>query len=430
MATFCLHIQDFSLWAVSRHACGAGLLVVYAAGKVVSCSPLLQAAGVGQGDPVERVRGLFPQATLVPRDLSLERMALVELLDRLHAHTPRLVRLQERELPGVWVLLARLYRAEFEDLVAQLQGRGGIAADRSTALLAAAAASPSRVRVVSPQEYAAFLAQTPAVVLSLLGFSEYCTDSLRLLGLKTLKACAALTRRQLAARFDREGERLFALLHGHHPACIPAFEPRSLTCRYDFDWPVTQPDPVALCVRHLLDQALQELGSRQVESLSLTLTTRERRVLKGIRILREPTRRREALAEHLCVLLAEIFTEEQEISRVEVSLLGLSPDRESQMDLFAGRRGVLGNLERALGNATRRFAGKVFRPVFLSENAPFPEDAFRLDPLYKDGETIRPAAAGLPEKAPRPEESALQELVDRACAGPVRGSIGSCCPDW
>ena len=386
----CVHIADFSFWAASRQCASASsilseaplsspcdALVIHASGKVHSCSPFLLELGLQKGDPVERVRGLFPQAELVPRDPAIEGFALEELLESLNRHTPWIKRLAEPFLPGVWVLLDGLDKQELESLVLDLQLRGGCAPHKSFALLAAASSPAGGLRTLSRGDLMPFLKETSAATLEFLGFSEALTESLQLLGFKNLGDCLRLTRRQLGARFGEEGMRLFELLHPEREETVPAFVPDSVTARHDFAWAVSRPEAVAQQLERLVNRALEALGDRLCSSVSVILTARGKQVLSQHRMLKEPTGRKETLIRVTGRFLPELLEGKPEVHRVELLLYELVAKTPFQMNLFPGRPDLNPLLERV----EKRFPGKLVRPVFHAPYSPFPEERFGFETL-------------------------------------------------
>ena len=90
----CLHIPDFSAWALARRWCStrprASGIVVYVGERVHAFSASLTATGIRAGDSLDRARNLAPDAEVHLRDTEIERAVWENLLFRMHRLTPRL----------------------------------------------------------------------------------------------------------------------------------------------------------------------------------------------------------------------------------------------------------------------------------------------------------------------------------------------------
>jgi nucleotidyltransferase/DNA polymerase involved in DNA repair len=303
-----------------------------------------------------------------------------ELLDSLSLTTARIKRLVDPCLPGEWVLLGDLCFSELTELAAELKVRAGMAPALCWAMLAAASVPGARAARVAPGEESAFLDRTPTPLLQAVGFSEYLSESLVLLGFATLKGCRTLSQRQLEARFGPEGKRLFTFLHPFGTEAVPAYRPASLTAGCELDPPRSEPAEILPYLSRTLAQLLGELGQRFCQSLSLAVSARDGRTFASSLLLKAPTREQGLLDRRFGGLLRELFRAGLEACRLQLTLRSITPAAGLQQDFF------LRTLDLArLRQTERRFPGKLLRARLAAAPSLFPEDNTHFEPLFTQG---------------------------------------------
>ena len=371
----CFHLPDLALWTAARSS-GGPELVVHAEGKVVTCSPALQARGVAPGDALDRALSLAPAATLHRRDPQREELAAEEILRALNARTPRLQQLTDRRLHGMWVILSELTAPELQQLAVRSGAQAGMAPHRSVAMIAAAAAAPGQALVVPPGGVAGFLRQVPLRCLAPLGFSAELRQALDFLGLFRLGDCLFFSEHQLTARFGAEGRSLHRLLHPQGCGRASVFLPADLSLRHELEWPVAEPEALLPALQQLTTQAQQQLGDQVCRAVTLRLWLRAGAMRQQHAMLKSPTNSTAVLGYRLERLLRALLTTPHEVHRIELHLHGITGDTRPQRSLFAARP----VLHDVLGVVERRFPGKLLRPVAKAVFC-FPEEAFTLVPL-------------------------------------------------
>src|SRR5216683_2693012 len=280
----CLWVPDLPLCAALRaepRLAEAPLAVVQAGdlggrAHVLGATP--QAFGVEAGQTLAEARAICPQ--LMHRKASPERERAAE------EAAPGLVHLDAEGLSRLFgddrgVARALVAAAERVGLRAAV----GVAAGKSTALLAARAAAPDLTfeptrhglgggafRVVAPDEQSAFLAGLPLLALDL---PDELQQTLRRFGLHTLGEVARLPPGPLAARLGPEGAVLWRLARGEDGS---ALAPRPPPLRFEegeeLEWDAQSIEPLLFVWKALLDRLAQRLRARGLMARELSLQLR------------------------------------------------------------------------------------------------------------------------------------------------------------
>ncbi|MFA7249438.1 MAG: DNA polymerase Y family protein, partial [Dehalococcoidia bacterium] len=228
MSITCLTVPRLGLsLALSEHPALAGEAVALsdeAHLRVVEITPAARRRGVRPGMPLREAVALCPTlAVLEPRGAVIARCA-ASLVEAMEAVSP----LVEEAVPGVvfadlrgtdhlYPRLDDLARAVFSLVPAALGPRLGVAEHRRTAYIAAHRAEPGTALRVGAGEAAAFLADQP---VSWLGLEAEAVERLRLLGIATCGALAALPRHAVEAQFGPAGGHAWLAARGEDPAPV------------------------------------------------------------------------------------------------------------------------------------------------------------------------------------------------------------------
>lgn len=152
------------------------------------------------------------------------------------------------------------------------EARLGVAPTPGAARLAARlGAAP--LTILAPEDVPAFLAPLPVEAL---GLAEEITDQLRLVGLGTLGAVAALPAGHLGDYLGPEGVALELLARGADDRpLVPRRQPLKLRVGRDLDWPLTDRAALAALVGRLAAPPLAQLAQ---QGLGVTLATLRLRI--------------------------------------------------------------------------------------------------------------------------------------------------------
>ena len=287
----------------------AGAPVALADGDGLRVAEATDAAarrGVRPGQTLREATAYCPAlAVLEPRPARAQRAAdqLVETLDAVsplvEEATPGVVYADLRGLQGLYPQPGALDSAVLDGAshINELAGvaeaglgpRLGVAADRFTASVAARCAPPGEALHVAPGEAAAFLAPRPVDWLPL---EEAERAWLRLLGIGTLGAFAALPRHAVEAQLGTHGGHAWLAARGEDAT---ALRPRPFRERVveqaQAQPPLVSRESVLRTVEQLLGRALRQPQSRGrfVRTLRLRATTEDDRCWERTRVLKEPT---------------------------------------------------------------------------------------------------------------------------------------------
>lgn len=228
-------------------------------------------------------------------------------------------------------------RAEHGGGVSASAPRLGIADRRFTAFAAARSAEPGTALRVHADDAAGFLARLPAEWLPL---SDEAIGHLRLLGLHTLGAFAALPRHAIEAQFGREGGAAWLAARGEDPAPVRADVPAGerVLEHAQSQPPLVSREAVSGVVEQLLGRALRHPRARRrfVRSLRLRAVTEDDRLWERVHTMKEPTGDRVRLWLAIRPLL-EYAEYPGPIAELELELSGLTTESGRQSGLFTER---------------------------------------------------------------------------------------------
>lgn len=253
--------------------------VVYA-NRVVACSPRARVEGVQVGHRRREAQGRCPGLEVVERDESREARSFEAVVRAVETFTPRI----ELTRPGACVFPTRgpaRYFGGDRSLGDQVHGavdqvltalgwtgaaRIGIADGPFAARLAA---HPGRaegsVAVIPAGATPSFLAGQPISMLQLAGDRDVAEliDVFVRLGLGTLGELAALTARDIVARFGRPGVVAHRLASGLDDRPPDAREPPpDLEVTTELDPPADRVDRIAFVAKALADELFGQLSAR------------------------------------------------------------------------------------------------------------------------------------------------------------------------
>ena len=242
-----------------------------------------------------------------------------------------------RGTEGLYPRPGMLERAVFEAVPDLLGPRLGIAEHRFTAYAAARSAGAGEaVRVPSDEaaDVAAFLAERPTGWLPL---DAETLARLRLLGIATLGAFAALPRHAVEAQFGAAGGRAWLAARGEDatPLRPRPFGPERVVERSQAEPPLVSRESVLRAVEQLLGRALRQRAARHrfVRVVRLRATTEGDRLWERTQTMKEPTSDRERLWTAIRPLL-EQADYPGPITELELRLGGLTAESGRQAGLF------------------------------------------------------------------------------------------------
>lgn len=367
-------IPEFPVWAarsLDPELKRTELLVV-AGGRVAARSEGLVQRGIEEGWPVERARALAPEAAVRPLVGAEVRLVWEDTLDALNQRTPWV----EPQRPGrACVRFAT--RPEAEDAARALPARLGMAADRSTALLAALDAHEGQVCVVVPGAEAEFRRDLPTDILAEAGVGEATLERLSWLGFPTVGSLARLTRAQLCAQFE-EGALLDTLVRCEDRRPVPLYVPPAVvSADHAFETPAVEPAEYEPVLRHLVEEAAGGLGGRRATFLTVRAEGGGAQHTSR-RLLQTAVAEAERLWNPARLTLKKALgTHRREIERLTLILGGLLAPRRAQGRLFPTRPGP----EAALRAVEARFPGRLLRITRLDPWSLLPEEAATLEPV-------------------------------------------------
>lgn len=311
------------------------------------------------------------------------------LADALARHTPAL----EPDPPeGCWLDLRGGRLAETSAAIlatAQEWGcrdaRLGVAPTPGVARLAARLGS-APLAILTPEGVPGFLRPLPVEAV---GLADDTADRLRLVGLHTLGAIAALPRGSLGDYLGPEGVALDLLARGADDRpLVPRRPPLVLRARRDLDWPLIDAQGLAALVARLAAPHLDALAR---QGLGVTRATLRLRVGAGgarlVARLPQPTTLVAPLVAALLTdaerVLARVAAGDDGgatgITAVALTLTAPRPLPVRQASFFDVPQGQRGKLLRGVAEARRRSDGSLgyLRPADLAH--PLPERRYALD---------------------------------------------------
>jgi protein ImuB len=260
----CLRVQDFAVAVVLRgrrsqpavvHSGSPPNVYVYQANAAA------RAAGIRAGMTLSQAQGRAQGLLTEPRNEQAEQQAQRELLESAQLVSPRV---EDRE-PGLLVIdLAGVPDAHAAaGKLVRYAGQLGLAANAATSenRFAATAATQMEEGVthIYPDEVGGFLQQLPVFAMPLLAEEK---RILKLWGIRTVGEFMRLPADSLTARFGERGARLAKLARGADDTLFAAWEaPHEFEESIDFDWQVSELDPLSFLMAEPLRKACKKLRS-------------------------------------------------------------------------------------------------------------------------------------------------------------------------
>lgn len=364
----CLYIPHFPAWVVERTLEKRRPVVVVASGRVVAASARLRRHGVEAGISAERAETLVPDALIQQREAALEEAAREEVLYRLHAITPFI----EPAAPDV-VYFRGADEEQLRSFVREMGVRAGTAPHRPTALLAALRTATGSMLPIPPRRLQGFLQRFPLQLLTELGFDTDFLKRLALFGLSSPSDMLHLTRRHLEVQFGDDGVRLYEMLHPSEEPPIPLFRPPPvIRVAFDFEPAVEEPGELLPVLRHLVEEAVQKLGTMHCRRLRLFLHEKDV-VREGCRLLPESTSAAKTIFNLSKLLLESLLEEKRRIDVLDLELGALHYADSTQTSLFLERPSIY----RAVKAINRRFPGAI-KQATIRDGGVFPEDGWEM----------------------------------------------------
>ena len=363
-------------------------------------------AGVLPGMPIRQAVTLCPHAALIPANPPRYRDALDALGDSLMffaekvevAGLPRFGKSWRRR-SGLAVQAAHYHAVAYLDLgvlkpteaidlgrqiqqyvqaYQRMPATIGLAANKFTAYAAARLAKTGDVQLVRPGSEAGFLARRS---VNLLPLEPEIARRLRLFGLDTIGAFAALPAGAVLAQFGKSGRQLHQLAHGLDDRPVLTRPPRrEERLRQPFDDPVTHEptltavlSELAACLAHRLNGA-----ALQARCLRLALQTDDGAGHEVERRLRRP----QSDAAHMTRTLLRLFESlvlRRGITEMTVSAVDLVQVEHQQLELFSQDYDERESA-RALEDLVARFGSACFyRALVIDTTARLPDERFELE---------------------------------------------------
>ena len=349
MSTVCLLVPSFVLacaLAERPSLVGRPVAVANTLGtRVEDCSPEAARYGVRPGIPLRAAAALCPPLMVVEqRPAHIARVAdsLVEALATIspvvEACAPGEVYADLRGLDGLYPRPGMVEAAILAAAPDILRAHVGIAARKFTAHTAARCAAPGTALRIEAGDAVAFLDGKPAAWLPL---STDAVERLRLLGIETVGAFAALPRQAVEAQFGVAGGRAWLAAWDEDPTALrpQPFARERVVENAAAQPPLISRQAVVLTVEQLLGRALRHprVVGQFVRVLRLRATTEQGGLWERTHVMREPTGDRTRLWTAVQALL-EYAEFPGLIAGLELELGGLTAEGGRQRSLFDAER--------------------------------------------------------------------------------------------
>jgi nucleotidyltransferase/DNA polymerase involved in DNA repair len=348
MSIACLLVPSFALACeLAERPAFAGQPVALAdvAGRrVEDATPEAEQRGVRAGMTLREAVAYCPTlAVLDPHPARTARMADA-LIEAMAVVSP----LVEQAAPGTvfadLVGLEGLYpdpelieRAILSAAPAALAPRLGVAERRFTAYAAARSVPVGEALRIEPDQAVDFLASKPAQWLPLDAERH---ERLRLLGIASLGAFAALPRHAVQAQFGVDGDRAWWAASGDDPTPLrpQPFARERVVEHAEAQPPLVSREAVQMTVQQLLGRALRQprASRRFVRVVRLRAVTEDGRLWERTQAMKEPTGDRERLWTSIRPHL-EYADYQGPVTELELELGGLTAESGQQQGLFTDR---------------------------------------------------------------------------------------------
>jgi nucleotidyltransferase/DNA polymerase involved in DNA repair len=349
--------------------------------RVVDATPEAARRGVRRGITVREATAFCPALVVIePRPAHLARMS-----EALVAATETVTPLVEEVEPGLLFAgidgLERLFpapgaieRALLGAVPTRFAPRLGIASARFTAYAAARTTPPGTALTVPATGAAEFLAEHPAAWLPLDGET---LEQMRLFGLKTLGAFAALPRHAVEAQFGAAAGRAWLAARGEDPTPLhPRAPARERVVEHvQSQPPLINRESISRTIEQLLGRALRQPRARGrfVRSLRLRATGEDGRLWERTHVLKEPMGDRDRLWT-LIASLVENAAFPGPVSELELELGELTAESGRQRGLFVDRQRRRAELDEMVRHLKVRYGhSPIARVVALEPWSRIPE---------------------------------------------------------
>jgi nucleotidyltransferase/DNA polymerase involved in DNA repair len=391
----CLRVAAFAAQVEARDITGSappdGLpIVIVDNERVTGAAPVLLAQGARIGMTVRSVRALRPDACFVAarplRYREVANSAHARLLDFSPA-----VELDYRypagdlyaycdlgPVSGALAAARRSLNAVMRQL--DLAATVAVAANKYAAWCAAQSVPVGQVANVPPGRERDWLAPLPLTYLPLEAETE---RRLRLLGLRTLGAFAALSGSAAQTQFGRAGLACWRLVRGLDERPVLAQQPeRCVSITRSFDDPLVDRLMIEAALARVAQRMARELAQENVAAgqLLLALGTADRATQTAELALRQPLTGAQLLAKAAGSLLNQV---QLRAGVVEATLTAghLQPLQPPQLDLFAHGGDQVERLSATLAAMTGRYQGaQILAATVTQPSARLPERRFSLRP--------------------------------------------------
>ncbi len=297
--------------------------------------------GVRRGMTLRDAVGLCPQLTVLEPRPALVAHYADALVEAMAAVSPLVEEVEQglvfadlRGTEGLYPRLGDLKRAVFSAVPERLRSQLGVANARFTAHMAALRAGPSEVVRVALADAPAFLALEP---VSRLPLEIEAVERLRLIGIKTVGAFAALPRSAVEAQFGFPGGVSWMAARGEDPVSVRPrpWERERVVEHVQAEPPFVSRESVLYAIEQMLGRALRHPRARHrfVRSLRLRAETERGALWEREQVLREPLGERGRLWT-LLKSLVEYAEFPGPFSLITLELRGLTEESGRQHSLF------------------------------------------------------------------------------------------------
>jgi DNA polymerase-4/protein ImuB len=340
---------------------GRPAVVSRAGGLVWASSPAAELFGVGPDQPLREAISRCPELAVLEGRPAVYRAQEEAILQALESTAFAI----EPGLEGVWYVelggLVGCYgsaqamaSAILDCAPAALNPRLGMAGGKFPALVAARRAPAGGFLDVVESRVEAFLAAQPVDVLPV---PEEMLRRLRLLGIETLGALAALPQSALAAQFGPLGSLAWALARGDDDSPVrPPRKPEQVVEDLSFEVPLASREALQVATEQTLARALRDplMAGRAVRQAVLRAETERGACWERTVTFKEALVERDRLWTALRSVLADAQLPGP-VSRLELELTGLVAAQGRQLALQVGRRRLREQLEEALRQLKARY---------------------------------------------------------------------------
>jgi len=259
---------------VAQHTCPEDPVAVLSANRVVACSHSARAVGVARGLPRREAQARCPELIVLARDEAAEARLFEPVVAALESIAPGV----EVTRPGLAAIGMHGPLRYFGSEEAVLHALSRSVADASVDVLIgvadgafAAEQAARRGIIVEAGQSPAFLADLPVSTLDP-ALDSPLVDLLQRLGLRTLGAFAALTSRDVLARFGPAGTWAHRQAGGQDDRPVAARRPPAeFSSTLDLEPPLDRVDTIAFSARGLVEQFIGDLGCHGLACTCLEL---------------------------------------------------------------------------------------------------------------------------------------------------------------